>query len=393
MTTTSATGADVIVARHRDRLAPARERPATDQEMRDLPAQAVAWGFPRLSPDERDDLASEVRMYLARRYGWNPPASALARPLLARRAATLYRDNRQRWADVKDASAATDADESAGDPATRTDAHVSWAGESLPAAASDWREVAEGLGVDPDGGAGLAVYAALSGYGTGADLAVVLGISQDAAWKRLERGRKQLADRFKSPAALADALADADMLDSATADRPVMADPRINCEGRWPTNGATVTAARVRLDSIRRLVRRMLDRIATTDTLPHVGQWERQPRTVALATVVGPCALRRMQPERVTVATERGEYLRPGAPTVTVARRTAPTVTDADADAQWMRANARREPREPFRPMSVAQQDADTTERVNRGALATWRASRRWDRRRRMSGLDAAPLT
>lgn len=389
------TSADVIQARHRDALAHVRDRPVTDEEMRDLPAAAVAWSFPRLSPDEREDLASEVRMYLARRHGWHPPLSALARPLLARRAATLYRDNRQRWADVKDASAATDADETAGDPATRTDAWASWAGESLPAAASDWREVAEGLGVEPDSGAGLAIYAALSGYGTGADLAVVLGISQDAAWKRLERGRKQLADRFQSPDALADALADADMADAPIADAPVMADARINCEGRWPTNPTPVSADRVRLDSVRRMVRRMLDRIAPVDTLPHVAQWDRDPRLDGqpTPTVIGPAALSRMRPERVTVATRSGGYLRPGAATATVTRRPAAAVTDADADAQWQRANTPRQHAERFRPMTTAEQDADLADRVNRGALAAWRTSRRWDRRRNKSGLSGATLT
>lgn len=408
-TTTAATGEDVIQARHRDALACVRDRPATDQEMRDLPAAAVAWGFPRLSPDERDDLASEVRIHLARRHGWNPPRSALDRPLLARRAATLYRDIRKRWADVSDASAATDADERGEDAATRTDAAASWAGASLPAAASDWREVATGLGFEPDSQAGLAVFAALSGYGTGAEVATVLGITEPSARKRLSRGRAVLAKRFRSPDALADALADADLLDSATADAPVMADSRRRPavtfrrdSGRVvtlalapgersmlarlvPTNAALVTGERVRLDSERRAIRRVLDRIAPTDTLPHVARQDADPRLAALATVIGPAAVGRVQPERVSLPTRRS-YRLAGEPTVTLPRRDrTPTVDSADADAAWTRANTRRPRAASFRPMTVAQADAETADRVNRAALASWRVSRPWDRRRAMS--------
>lgn len=337
-----ATAEDVLEARHRDRRYGTRERPATDAEMLDLPAAACQWR--QLSEQERHDLASEVRERIARSYGWHPPIWRLDRGLLARDAATVWKDNRQRIADVRDASAATDAIEDADAPAAadRTDAAACWAGESLPAAATDWRQVAEGVGVDPESSEGVAVFAALSGYGTGAEIATVLGITKATARKRLQRGRDALAERWEDADALRDALADADALDAALADAPVMADGRIHPSGRWPINGTPIRSERVRLDALRRAIRRMLDRIATVDTLPHAASIDREPRTDAPATVHGPAALARCQPERIAVRYRRREYLPNGTPTVPLVRadRTPDPTADADADARWIAANA-----------------------------------------------------
>lgn len=413
MSTYTATGEDVIAAAHRDRLARTRERPATDHEMRDLPADAVRFAFPRLTVDERADLTSEVRLVLARRHGWNPPLSALDRPLLARTASALYRDNRQRWADVKDASAATDAEEgNAADAATRTDAAACWGGERLPAAAADWREVCDGLAVAHDSPEGVAIYAALSGYGTGAALATALGITEATARKRLQRGRERLARRFKNPDALADALADADLADRALADAPVLADSRprpvityrldsgrvVTYPGTGmlsrlaPTNPTPVAAPRVRLDGERRMWRKLLDRLASTATLPHVTAIDPEPRLAALATVPGPVAVRRWQPERVALATRR-DYRPNGrnmdsAPTRRpLADRIAATGRNPDPDAAWIAANTTRPDRPTFQRTPEAVWEARALKLAEPGRA---RLAMRWHADRAVSRLGEA---
>ena len=343
-----------------------------------------------------------MREQLARKHGWHPPIRALDRPLLGKRAITIWRDSRQRVADVKDASAATDAEAIDTDAATRTDAATVWAGESLPARATDWREVAEALGVDPDGNVGLAIMAALSGYGTGAEVATVLGITEPTARKRLQRGREAGAALWQHADNLRDALADAGYADRPLADRPVMADPRIRADGRWPLNGTLVGAERVRLDAERRTLRRLLDRMASTDTAPHAAKLDRDPRQHAdplpldhgaprpvdarsLPTPAGPVAVRRVQPERVTVATRR-EYLPPGPRTVTLPTRTrTPDPADAaQADARWIAATTPTPARTTFRPRTASEQERVDRERENAAALAVCRASRPWDRRRKL---------
>jgi DNA-directed RNA polymerase specialized sigma24 family protein len=399
---TPASAEDVLEARHRDRRDRTRNRPATDAEMRDLPASVIGASFHRFSEQERDDLASEVRERIARRHGWHPPLWTLDRRQIIRAAQTLWRDNRNRIADVRDASAATDAieDMSAPDAADRTDAAACWAGDDLPAAATDWREVCERVGIDPDAAEGVAVFAALSGYGTGAEIATVLGISQPTARKRLQRGREALAERWEDADALRDALADADAADAALADAPVMADGRIHPSGRWPINGDPVTVQRVRLDSTRRLIRRMLDRLASVDTLPHTASMDAEPRHTAPAPSIGPAAILRCQPERITVRTRR-DYSPAGRPMDTppvasgpIAGRVTPTTGGtADPDAAWIAATTptARPPR--FRPMTTAEQDAEIAASVNRAAMAANRTRRAWDRRRRaVSRLGGSTL-
>lgn len=298
---TTATAADVIHARHRDALAPRRDRPATPEQFRDVVAEALRWTFPRLSATERDDLASEVRERIARKHGWAPPMSALTRPILANLAGAAWRDKRGRIADVKDASAATDAAEHGG-------SFSGLAATDLPAMDVQWEAVAAALGYpDPASAEATAIYAALAGYGTGAEVARVIGISPETARKRLERGRERLARRYPDPDSLADALADAGAADRPLLAGAVMADPRPNAEGRWPTNGTAVHSDRVQLDSVRRFWLRLLDRLAPTTTAGHAASMEREPRHDAPRPDQGPAAIKRCQPERVTLPVQR-EY-------------------------------------------------------------------------------------
>lgn len=331
---TTATAVDVIHARHRDALAPHRDRPATAEQFRDVVADAMRWTFPRLSATERDDLASEVRERIARKHGWAPPMSALSRPILANLAGAAWRDKRGRIADVKDASAATDAAEYGG-------AFSALAATDLPAADVEWEAVASALGYpDPASAEATAIYAALGGYGDGAELARVLGISPETARKRLERGRERLARRYPDPDSLADALADA-----GAADRPLLAGP-VPADGRKrlavtlangrtgrlapitvplaagersllarlvTTNRTPVSDSRVQLDSVRRFWLALLDRLAPTTTAGHAAKIDREPRQDAPRAEAGPAALMRCQPERVALKVRR-EYRAAGRP-------------------------------------------------------------------------------
>lgn len=377
---TTTTSADVISAHHRDALAAHRNRPATEDEFLDVVADAMRWSFPRLSEQERKDLASEVRERIARKHGWYPPMSALDRPLLAGLARTAWRDKRKRIADVADASAATDAAEHGG-------AFSALSAHDLPAADAGWEQVSAALGYDdPASAEATAIYAALSGYGTGAELAKVLGITPETARKRLERGRERLARRYPNPDALGDALADAGAADRPLTAGPVPADGRMRQvvtyrldSGRvvtYPaagmfsrlavTNPTPVDSDRVRLDSVRRFWLALLDRMASTATAPHAASMDRDPRTDAPRSVAGPAAILRCQPERVAVSYRRADYLPTGEPMDTAPqarplgdRQLVPNAhRSPDADSAWAAAiGAVPAPR--FQPMSEAQLQAE----------------------------------
>jgi hypothetical protein len=162
---------------------------------------AARWAIPGLSADEAQDVAAEVRLRVARRHGWTPPAEhpAVTRRGLGLEAVTVWRDARRRVADTVDAEsmdAPVASGEDGASPETRHDFLACALGDHLPANAADTPSVAAALGVDPDSPAGDAVAAALAGWHVSADLAAARGITEQSARVRLTRGRAVIRRRM-----------------------------------------------------------------------------------------------------------------------------------------------------------------------------------------------------
>lgn len=278
---------------------------------------AVGLAMPWLSTDERDDLASDLRMAVVRRLGtWEPRDDrAVSKRTLALKAVTLARDldgrgrgeradrargGRGAWRDVADPRAlALDAhvgdgesESDAVDPAMRTDALKCWLGDSLADDDARWQDVADALGVTPDSQAGDAVRMALNGgRGTSVELAAERGSTPNAARQRLDKGRKRLARMYPTPDALADALADAGEADRPMLGHVSMADARLGpvWARRYDRDVLTGLAPicptlvgpdpTPRIGATARKLRRVLDTLADVTTYRAPATHDPDPRT------------------------------------------------------------------------------------------------------------------
>lgn len=239
-----AKAADLEAARDSD-------RPVATRELLARCKRAAADVIPRATVQEREDLSADLAEWIARHCEtWNPPRRLVRRSYLRWKAADLA-DSRTGWRDQANRR------ETVGLPAVDPDGSIlAQADPTEPGpvdADAEW--LVDALELDPDMSA--AVVAILSGYGSALELAAGLGISHQAAMKRVSRGRAKLREAFPNPTALRKALAD---LDATLRERAYNPD-------------------RPHLEAAARTARDLLEAIAPTTGRRPTGTLEREPRT------------------------------------------------------------------------------------------------------------------
>lgn len=268
------------VARRQRREGPDDKR-LTEEQYLERTLRAVRTALPRLSEQEQEDIASEVRLVFARRHGWLPMSGDVRMPFLTARAASVWKDKRRQIADVECDSSldapTVDAD-SEGEETPAGSFLADAAGLHVGAGDAEWRRVADALDCPTGSADADAVMCALAGYKSGVELATLRGMTTQGAYNRLDRGRKRLRERYPDAQDLADALALADAADEPLTAGPVLADGR----SRWtcpftgelergpfsamrgPINATPVHDERVRLLPGHAYARALLDTLGMT---------------------------------------------------------------------------------------------------------------------------------
>lgn len=222
--------------------------------------RAVLLAFPAMAPADREDLASELRINVARKYGWTPRRVDVALTFLQKRAATLQRDLSAVGA-ADPHAVPIDPTGATPDGVTPGPLAVLLTGDRLPDPDPDAASVAAAIGAT--GAAADAVETALSGYGGAGDLAAARGWTPSYAHKRLSQGRAKLRETYPTPADLLDAMEATGALDA-----PLLA-------GEYPD--------RLALTPEQRAARRAVDTLADTTPAAHAPATAREPRCPAPA--------------------------------------------------------------------------------------------------------------
>jgi DNA-directed RNA polymerase specialized sigma24 family protein len=239
----------------------------TERQYLDRTLHAVRVALPRLSEQEQEDVASEVRASVARRHGWLPMSGDVRMPFLTSRAVSVWKDKRRQIADVECDSSldapTVDAD-SENDETPAGSFLADSAGLHVGAGDAEWRKVADALACPTGSADADAVMCALAGYKSGVELATLRGMTTQGAYNRLDRGRKRLRERYPDAQELVNALALADAADEPLTAGPVLADGRINPFTGEPMNATPVYDERVRLLPGHAYARTVLDTLGMT---------------------------------------------------------------------------------------------------------------------------------